>query len=145
MKKFLSILVLAVTLAFTSCTTADSSEVALVVDQIGNDKGIPNVQMESGVIFYFPPTQDVFTYSTSINHKEWTAAPTKYSEGHNAIEITSSEGAAFNIDVALDSQLNRASAADVFRKYRIDLEIKELESINIGNEKVIRNIEKIIS
>lgn len=122
MKKIISILVLAVALAFTSCTTADSSEVALVVDQIGNDKGIPNVQMESGVIFYFPPTQDVFTYSTSINHKEWTVAPTKYSEGRNAIEITSSEGAAFDIDIALDAQLNRISAADVFRKYRIDLD-----------------------
>ncbi len=122
MKKLLLVLAIALTFATTSCTTADSSEVALVVDQIGNDKGIPNVQMESGVIFYFPPTQDVFTYSTSINHKEWTVLPTKYSEGHNAIEITSSEGAAFNIDVALDAQLNRPSAADVFRKYRIDLD-----------------------
>jgi regulator of protease activity HflC (stomatin/prohibitin superfamily) len=122
MKKILSVLSAFLIFTTFSCTTTDSSEVALVVDQIGNDKGVPNVQMESGVIFYFPPTQDVFTYSTAINHKEWTVSPTKYSEGLNAIEITSSEGAAFNIDVALDTQLNRASAADVFRKYRIDLD-----------------------
>lgn len=32
-------------LVTTSCTTADSSEVALVVDQIGNDKGVPNIEM----------------------------------------------------------------------------------------------------
>lgn len=41
-------------LVTTSCTTADSSEVALVVDQIGNDKGVPNIEMASGFIFYFP-------------------------------------------------------------------------------------------
>lgn len=122
MKKILSILVIALTLTVTSCTTADSSEVALVVDQIGNDKGVPNVQMESGVVFYFPPTQDVFSYSTAIQHNEWTVNPTKYSDGHNAIEITSKEGAAFDIDLALDLSLNRAHAAEVFKKYRIDLE-----------------------
>ena len=49
MKKILSIAFLA--LSITSCTTVDSSEVGLVVDQIGNDKGVPNIQMESGFIF----------------------------------------------------------------------------------------------
>jgi len=42
-----------VAITMTSCTTADSSEVALVVDQVGNDKGVPNIQMESGFIFVF--------------------------------------------------------------------------------------------
>jgi major membrane immunogen (membrane-anchored lipoprotein) len=58
MKKVLAGLtgVLMMSILLTSCTTADSSEVALVVDQIGNDKGIPNVELASGFIFYFPPT-----------------------------------------------------------------------------------------
>lgn len=120
MKKVLLGLLLA--MSITSCTTADSSEVALVVDQIGNDKGIPNVEMASGLIFYFPPTQDIFTYPTSIQHHEWTVDANKYSEGRNAIEITTSEGAAFPVDIALDVQLIRSSAADVFKKYRIEME-----------------------
>lgn len=123
MKKILIILAIALTFATTSCTTADSSEVALVVDQIGNDKGVPNVEMASGVIFYFPPTQDVFTYKTSIQHTEWTLKPNKYSEGGNAIEITTSEGAVFDIDLALDISLNRPFAAEVFKKYRVDLDL----------------------
>jgi hypothetical protein len=122
MKKVLLGLGLLVVLSVTSCTTADSSEVALVVDQIGNDKGIPNVEMASGLIFYFPPTQDIFTYPTSIQHHEWTVDANKYSEGRNAIEITTSEGAAFPVDIALDVQLIRSSAADVFKKYRIEME-----------------------
>jgi len=122
-KRIVSLAAIVAILATTSCTTADSSEVALVVDQIGNDKGVPNVQMESGVVFYLPPTQDVFTYSTAINHNEWTVKPTKYNpEGKNAIEITSKEGAAFDVDVLSDIQLQRPKAADVFRKYRISLD-----------------------
>lgn len=126
MKKIFSIAFvgLALALSTTSCTTADSSEVALVVDQIGNDKGIPNVEMASGVIFYFPPTQDVFMYPTQIQHKEWTVAPTQYNEtGHNAIEITSKEGAAFDIDTSVDLQLLRPHASEVFKKYRVEIPI----------------------
>jgi hypothetical protein len=80
MKKVLLGLGLLVALGVTSCTTADSAEVALVVDQIGNDKGIPNIEVASGFIFYFPPTQDVFMYPTSVQHKVWTADKNEDSE-----------------------------------------------------------------
>lgn len=106
----------------TSCTTADSSEVALVVDQIGNDKGIPNIQMESGFIFYFPPTQDVFMYPTSVQHKVWTANEDEDSPTDEHIDVTSADGATFGLDVSINLQLQRARASDLFIKYRVDME-----------------------
>lgn len=106
----------------TSCTTADSSEVALVVDQIGNDKGVPNIQMESGFIFYFPPTQDVFMYPTSVQHKVWTAAVDEDSPTDEHIDVTSADGATFGLDVSINLQLQRARAAELFIKYRVDME-----------------------
>lgn len=117
MKRILS-LVLLVGLAvnISSCTTADSSEVALVVDQIGNDKGIPQVQMESGLIFYFPPTQDVFTYPTSVQHVEWDKEHT------TQIDVTSADGATFGLDVALNIRLVRERSAELFIKYRVPME-----------------------
>lgn len=106
----------------TSCTTADSSEVALVVDQIGNDKGVPNIQMESGFIFYFPPTQDVFMYPTSVQHKVWTAAADEDSPTDEHIDVTSADGATFGLDVSINLQLQRARASELFIKYRVDME-----------------------
>lgn len=107
-------------LVTTSCTTADSSEVALVVDQIGNDKGVPNVEMASGFIFYFPPTQDVFLYPTNVQHKIWSA---KDEDGEDTrINVTSSDGATFGLDVALNIQLQRERASDLFIKYRVDMD-----------------------
>lgn len=124
MKKILSLLVAItfVALSFTSCTTADSSEVALVVDQVGNDAGTPNVQMKSGFIFYFPPTQDVFSYKTNVQHEEWTKEKTKHSDGGEQIDVTTSDTAPIGLDVALNVQLQRARAADLFIKYRVSME-----------------------
>ena len=120
MKKVLGLLGLVVAMSATSCTTADSSEVALIVDQIGNDKGIPNVEMASGFIFYFPPTQDVFLYPTNVQHKIWSAND---EEGNDTrINVTSSDGATFGLDVALNIQLQRERASDLFIKYRVDMD-----------------------
>jgi hypothetical protein len=120
MKKVLGLLGLVVAMSVTSCTTADSSEVALIVDQIGNDKGVPNVEMASGFIFYFPPTQDVFLYPTNVQHKIWSS---KDEDGNDTrINVTSSDGATFGLDVALNIQLQRERASDLFIKYRVDMD-----------------------
>lgn len=121
MKKVLA-LGLLIALSFASCTTADSSEVALVVDQIGNDKGVPNVQMASGFIFYFPPTQDVYTYPTSAQHKVWTADTEEDSSTDEHIDVTSADGATFGLDVSINLQLQRQRAAELFIKYRVGMD-----------------------
>lgn len=120
MKKVLVVLALVLAMSFTSCTTADSSEVALIVDQIGNDKGVPNVEMASGFVFYFPPTQDVFMYPTSVQHKVWAHVDENGEDTH--ITVTSSDGASFGLDVALNIQLQRDHASALFTKYRIDMD-----------------------
>lgn len=122
MKKILSLLFVCLFFTLSSCVTADSSEVALVVDQIGNDKGVPNVQLESGFIFYFPPTQDIFLYPTSVQHKVWTASLEEDSLTDEHIDVTSSDGATFGLDIALNLQLIRAKAPELFIKYRVDME-----------------------
>jgi hypothetical protein len=105
-----------------SCKIADSAEVALVVDQIGTNKGVPNIEMASGFIFYFPPTQDVFMYPTSVQHKVWTASVDEDSPTDEHIDVTSADGATFGLDVAINLQLQRARAAELFIKYRVNME-----------------------
>jgi len=121
MKKVLLGLGLLLAMSITSCTTADSAEVALVVDQIGNDKGIPNIEVASGFIFYFPPTQDVFMYPTSVQHKVWSADVNEDSQTDEHIDVTSADGATFGLDVSLNLQLQRARASELFIKYRVGM------------------------
>ena len=106
----------------SSCKIADSAEVALVVDQIGTNKGVPNIEMASGFIFYFPPTQDVFMYPTSVQHKVWSASADEDSPTDEHIDVTSADGATFGLDVSINLQLQRARAADLFIKYRVGME-----------------------
>jgi len=106
----------------SSCKIADSAEVALVVNQIGNDKGVPNIEMASGLIMYFPPTQDVYMYPTSVQHKVWTASVDEDSPTDEHIDVTSSDGATFGLDVSINLQLQRARASELFVKYRVDMD-----------------------
>jgi regulator of protease activity HflC (stomatin/prohibitin superfamily) len=115
-------LVLLLIAGVSSCKIADSAEVALVVDQIGTNKGVPNIEMASGFIFYFPPTQDVFMYPTSVQHKVWTADTNEDSPADEHIDVTSSDGATFGLDVSINLQLQRARASELFIKYRVDME-----------------------
>ena len=115
-------LVLLLIAGVSSCKIADSAEVALVVDQIGTNKGVPNIEMASGFIFYFPPTQDVFMYPTSVQHKVWTADTSEDSPADEHIDVTSSDGATFGLDVSINLQLQRARASELFIKYRVDME-----------------------
>lgn len=140
MKKFALIALLGLVLSTTSCTIADSAEVALVVDQIGNDKGIPNIQMESGFIFYFPPTQDVYTYPTSVQHKVWTSAKDEDSPTDEHIDVTSADGATFGLDVAINLQLERSAAPTLFTKYRVEMdELIETRVRNIVRKELLDN------
>lgn len=134
MKKVLGLLGLVAAMSVTSCTTADSAEVALVVDQIGNDKGTPNIEMASGFIFYFPPTQDVYMYPTSVQHKVWTAALDEDSPTDEHIDVTSSDGATFGLDVAINLQLQREAAPALFTKYRVEMD----ELINTRVRNIVR-------
>jgi regulator of protease activity HflC (stomatin/prohibitin superfamily) len=134
MKRTLWLLGVVLAMSVTSCTTADSSEVALVVDQIGNDKGIPNIEMASGFIFYFPPTQDVYMYPTSVQHKVWTASVDEDSPTDEHIDVTSADGATFGLDVAINLQLERSAAPTLFTKYRVDMD----ELINTRVRNIVR-------
>lgn len=116
------ILLFASLIALQSCTIVDSSEVGVVVDQIGTDKGEPHVEIKSGFIFYFPPTQDVFKYPTSVQHKVWTADLNEDSPTDEHIDVTSSDGATFGLDVALNFQMKRDMAGVIFKKYRVDMD-----------------------
>jgi regulator of protease activity HflC (stomatin/prohibitin superfamily) len=124
----------------SSCKIADSAEVALVVNQIGNDKGVPNIEMASGLIMYFPPTQDVYMYPTSVQHKVWTSSVDEDSPTDEHIDVTSGDGATFGLDVAINLQLKRESAPMLFTKYRVGMEeLIETRVRNIVRKELLDN------
>jgi regulator of protease activity HflC (stomatin/prohibitin superfamily) len=127
-------------LGVSSCKIADSAEVALVVNQIGNDKGVPNIEMASGLIMYFPPTQDVYMYPTSVQHKVWTSSVDEDSPTDEHIDVTSGDGATFGLDVAINLQLKRESAPMLFTKYRVSMEeLIETRVRNIVRKELLDN------
>lgn len=134
MRKFFLLGLLTVAVFAQSCTIADSSEVAVVVNQLGDSKGEPQVSVESGFVFYFPPTQDVYKYPTKVEHKVWTADINEDSPTDEHIDVTSKDGATFGLDVALNYSIKRAMAGEVFKKYRLTLD----ELVNTRLKTIVR-------
>lgn len=107
--------------ATTSCYRIDASDVGIMVDQFGTDKGKPIVIPVSGTGFYNPFTRDIHEWNAYVLHKSWTADVTEDSPKDEHIPVTSSEGGVYKCDVTLNFSIQRDKAADVFRKWRLDL------------------------
>lgn len=118
--------------ALTSCTRIDSANIGLKVDQFGSDsKGEPLVVPTQGMVFYNPFTTDIHEWEGYVLHKVWTKDPVEDSPGNEEVTVTAKDGGRFSLDVGLNFQVNRAEAANIFKKYRIDL--SDLTNTRIRN------------
>jgi regulator of protease activity HflC (stomatin/prohibitin superfamily) len=89
---------------------------------------------------YFPPTQDVYMYPTSVQHKVWTSSVDEDSPTDEHIDVTSGDGATFGLDVAINLQLKRESATMLFTKYRVGMEeLIETRVRNIVRKELLDN------
>lgn len=124
MKKVQLFSILAALLMFMqSCiTTVDTASVGIKIDKFGDDKGVPQVQQVSGFIFYNPFVSEIHEYPANVQHKSWTASAAEDSPSDEHIDVSSSDGGRFSLDVSINYQLKREEAGNLFKKYRLDLD-----------------------
>ena len=116
MKKFLSLFaILAVVIAFSSCTIVDSAEAGIKFKKFNlTEQGQIDAVPVTGYVIYNPFTTDVFTYPVYIQRVDY--AP---------FTVTTSDAAIFTMDPTMAYSLNRSKAVDIFAKYRKPL--KDIE------------------
>ena len=74
MKLFLKVFaVLFFIFTMTSCATrAGVGEVGIKVSMAGSARGVQDIPLQTGWIFYFPPTTNVIVYPTYVQTAVWT-------------------------------------------------------------------------
>lgn len=109
MKK--SILIASIALAsLTSCERIDAGCEGILVNLYGSDRGVDDVSMVTGRVFYNPFTQEVYEYPTyvqTIDYPKFT--------------INAKDGSKFTVDPNVNIKIKDGSAPKVFRKYRKEL------------------------
>jgi hypothetical protein len=105
-KVFLFVSALMLSLSFTSCERAGCE--GILVNLYGSERGVDDVSMVTGRVFYNPATQEVYEYPTYVQTIDY-----------EPFTINAKDGSEFKVDPNVNLKIK--DGPRVFRKYRKEL------------------------
>lgn len=120
------ILVLAfVLVVLFGCTRVDPGYVGIKVDLYGTQRGVQDLPLVTGMVWYNPFTTSVYKYPTFVQVATWTKNEETGRKGYNdEITYNSREGLGISADISFAFQINTKKAPFFYVKFRSD-NIKE--------------------
>jgi regulator of protease activity HflC (stomatin/prohibitin superfamily) len=92
----------------TSCyERIDAGHEGIRVNLYGNSKGVDNVTLVSGAVWYNPITTAIYEYPTFVKTVDY-----------EAFSINAKDGSSFTVDPTISLKIIDGKAAEVFKKYR---------------------------
>lgn len=116
-------LILALTvflLGLTSCTRIDAGYDGILIKQYGTDKGVQDVSLVTGRVWYNPWTENVEQIPTFVQTVDYVA-----------FTVNAKDGSSFTVDPTLSFGVVKGNAPRIFQKYRRN--INEVTSTTILN------------
>lgn len=108
---------LAAAVSLTSCSERiDAGSEGILVNLYGTDKGVDDVSLVTGRVWYNPFTEEVYEYPTFVQTIDYPA-----------FTVNAKDGSEFTVDPTVSLKMIDGNAPKVFKKYR-----KELGSIVNG-------------
>lgn len=113
MKSVIIIIIVAVVgfFSFNQCTRIEAGYEGILVKQYGSKRGIQDVSLVTGRVWYNPWTEDVEQYATFVQTVDYSM-----------FTVNASDGSEFKVDPTLSYQIKTGCTPKIFRKYRRDLE-----------------------
>lgn len=116
--KYLLFGFLATTLA--SCTRIDAGHEGILIKQYGTDKGVQDVSLVTGRVWYNPWTENVEQYATFVQTIDY-----------DAFGVNAKDGSSFSVDPTLSFNIVPGNSPRIFKKYRKTLqEVSETTILN---------------
>lgn len=105
MKKL--IFFLAAIVALSSCTRIDAGHEGIKVNMYGTDKGVSDVVLVTGRVWYNPFTEDVYEIPTFVQTADY-----------DAFTVNAKDGSVFVVDPMVSYKVTPGKTPDIFVKYR---------------------------
>lgn len=105
MKKL--IFFLAAIVALSSCTRIDAGHEGIKVNMYGTDKGVSDVVLVTGRVWYNPFTEDVYEIPTFVQTADY-----------EAFTVNAKDGSVFVVDPMVSYKVTAGKTPDIFVKYR---------------------------
>jgi len=106
-----SFLIIAVALIFASCTRIDAGYEGILIKQYGSEKGVQDVSLVTGRVWYNPITESVEKYPTFVQTIDY-----------DAFDVNAKDGSSFSVDPTLSFVVIKGNTPKIFSKYRKSLE-----------------------
>jgi regulator of protease activity HflC (stomatin/prohibitin superfamily) len=107
----------------TACwTRVDPGWGGIVVDLNGGDRGVQEITLETGRVWYWPPTQDVYKFPHFMQRVQWTHDEAEGSPHNQEITFNSIEGTVIWADVGYAYSILKERIPYVFVALRTDAE-----------------------
>ncbi len=129
----LGVLAVVVLLIGSSCMTRiDAAHVGIRVKLAGSSRGVDDIPVVTGWVFYNPLTEQIVSFPTSVQNIVWTRDVQEGSPRDESITFSSQEGVNITADVGLAFHIEPAMAPHLYLKFR------KLDLIDLANT-YIRN------
>ncbi|MBO9638521.1 prohibitin family protein [Siphonobacter aquaeclarae] len=110
MRKTVLLLVAAVGTLY-SCTRIDAGHEGIRVKQYGSDKGVQDVVLVTGRVWYNPLTEDVYQSPLYVQTADY-----------EAFTVNAKDGSVFTVDPTISFRIEAGRSPHIFTKYRKEIE-----------------------
>lgn len=110
MKQFIIIAILASS-ALASCTRIDAGYEGILIKQYGTEKGVQDVSLVTGRVWYNPFTEDVEQYPTFVQTFDY-----------EPFNVNAKDGSEFTVDPTISFFIEQTNSPRIYKKYRKEIE-----------------------
>jgi regulator of protease activity HflC (stomatin/prohibitin superfamily) len=99
-------------------TRVDAGHVGIRVKLAGSDRGIQDMPVVTGWVFYNPISEQIVIFPTSVQNVVWSSNPHEGRPIDESITFSSSEGVNVNADVGLSFHIEPSLAPKLYGRFR---------------------------
>jgi regulator of protease activity HflC (stomatin/prohibitin superfamily) len=107
-----------VVFSLTTITRIDPAHVGIRVKLAGSDRGVQDIPVVTGWVFFNPLTEQIIEFPTSIQNVVWTQSAHEGAAHDESITFSSNEGVNVNADVGLSFSIQPSKAPHLYLRFR---------------------------
>jgi regulator of protease activity HflC (stomatin/prohibitin superfamily) len=123
-----AILIAVVYLGCATATRVDAGHVGIRVKLAGSDRGVQDMPVVTGWVFFNPLTEQIVLFPTSVQNVVWTQSAHEGKAFDESITFSSSEGVNASADIGLSFHIEPALAPKLYGRFRLN----DLEKLSDG-------------
>jgi regulator of protease activity HflC (stomatin/prohibitin superfamily) len=101
-------------------TRVDAGHVGIRVRLAGSDRGIQDMPVVTGWVFFNPLTEQIVLFPTSVQNVVWTASANEGRAIDESISFSSGEGVNISADIGLSFHIDPSLAPRLYGRFRLN-------------------------